>query len=688
MISTDGTELASQFTHEEIARLGSLGRIKNERDYFDPNAAQKRLLHSQASTSALVGRLKRRFEKKDAYCEVALELHRKGHMKFTDAAINASKHLLMGKVMEMVADRLPSGELELFKSENYAKPPSARTLRRWLADIKAQGLTGHLDNISKRGNRRSRFSPEEIAIIHKGVNGYMSLEKPMIKQVHENIQLDFRKRNEERARDGKCTFTPPSYESVRRKVKALDPYRVVLTREGEAAARKKFRPFLEGVLVTRPMERIEIDEWTVDVSTLLESTEIYGMLTDEEKRTLGLYVDGDEKDPQYKAKVKRTDRWVVTAAICCATKSIVALVISRAPNSEAAVQLLQMITTNKGAWSDAVGCLTQWDMHGTPELIVFDGGNAFKSIRFRTAAEDLGVRWQMAMNGVPENRGTIERVFRTFATDFAPRLSGHTFSSIMQKGDADPEKRAALNLDDFTFALIRWVVDIYHNTEHGMLGGDTPVQAWRRLTKEYGVAPPPSSQMTRLCFGQHLERRLDKSGITVLGVRYQSEIIQKFMRRKDPRKVDVRWHPKDIGAISVNINEEWFEVPAMDPALSGVPAQAWLTAVRHVRSATPKGNRLNNQAVREAIVAIEDRNKAAMGKAGLNLEDWSEARLEGEERKTLAGVKFYDPAAPTPTIGELGQTIPNVADLTGSEVASEQSSPKKTSKRKYTLEDE
>ncbi|WP_255731578.1 hypothetical protein [Phaeobacter sp. B1627] len=126
-------------------------------------------------------------------------------------------------------------------------------------------------------------------------------------------------------------------------------------------------------------------------------------------------------------------------------------------------------------------------MHGTPELILFDGGSAFKSMRFRMAAEDLGVMWEMAMNGVPENRGTIERAFGSLRSDFAPRLSGHTFSSIMEKGDADPEKRAALTLDDFTFALLRWVIDIYHNTPHHGLGGETPVKAWRRLSKLHGV---------------------------------------------------------------------------------------------------------------------------------------------------------------------------------------------------------
>ncbi len=665
MTRDDSTGLSQQFSHEELARLGSLGRIRVERDYFDPEAARKRQLRSHLPTSTLVGRPMRRFTKKDAYCEAALELHREKLMKWTDASISASRELLTGRVMTLASDRLPEGEMRVLKSENIGKAPSARTLRRWLVERENFGLIGHLDTMASRGNRTSPYPPEAVALLRKEVRAYLSREKPKIKHIHENVQISFMRRNEERAAQGLDPFDIPSRETVRRAVRSLDPFAVELARYGKAAARKKFRPVKNGISVTRPLERIEIDEWTVDVATLLESTEIYGWLTDDEKRSLGLYIKGDEKDPNYKEKVKKTARWTLTAAMCCATRCIVGMVLSRSANSEAAVQLLQMITTNKGAWSDAVGALTPWDMHGTPELIVFDGGSAFKSLRFRMAAEDLGVMWEMAMNGVPENRGMIESVFKTFASDFAPRLSGHTFSSIMEKGDADPEKRAALTLDDFTFALLRWVTEIYHNSPHRGLGGETPVEAWRRLSKEYGVTPPPDSEMMRLCFGQQRRSRLDKTGITVLGVRYQSETIQADMRRKDPKWVDVRWHPKDIGAISVRLDKDWYEVPALDSTLNGVAAQTWLTALRHVRDGNPKSNRLDNVAVREAITAIKARNEAAIGKAGLNLEDWSEKRFENEEKELLAGIEFFERKTLTKAKGELGYEIPTEADMTG-----------------------
>ncbi|WP_411352334.1 Mu transposase C-terminal domain-containing protein [Leisingera aquaemixtae] len=661
MTHDDHEGLARQFSHEELADLGHLGRIRVERDYFNPEAARKRQLTEGVALGALSVRPLRRFVRKDAYCQAALDMHREKLMKFTDASIAASMDTLVGRATQLAKPHMPSGALDILPSENMGEVPSPRTLRRWLADLRDLRLPGHLDNMDRRGWRGTRVKPEAAAIMRREVQGYLSPDRPTMQQIYENVALAIHARNEQYT-DKDDHLRAPSRETVRRAIRALDPFRVEVARNGEAAARKKFRPVLNGLGVTRPLERVEIDEWTVDVSTLLKSTNIYGMLSDDEKRQLGLYIEGDDKNPRYKAKAQ--DRWTLTAAICCATRCIVGMVLSRSANSEAAVQLLQMITTNKGAWADAVGALTSWDMHGTPELIVFDGGSAFKSMRFRMAAEDLGVMWEMAMNGVPENRGTIERVFNSFGSDFAPRLSGHTFSSIMEKGDADPEKRAALTLDDFTFALLRWVIDIYHNTPHHGLGGETPVKAWRRLSKLRGVTPPPDAEMMRLCFGQQREYRLDKTGITVLGVRYQSEAMQTYLRREDPEKVSVRWHPKDIGAISVKWGKKWYEVPALDPALRGVAAQTWLTAVRHVRDANPKSNRLDNVAVRDAITAIRARNEAAMAAAGLNLEDWSEKRCAKEEKKLLAGIEFVERKELRQAKDGLGMEIPDSSEMT------------------------
>jgi putative transposase len=675
-IRDDETELAQSFTHDDMRRLGNEHRIRVQRGHFDPQAAVKRQMRAGTACNALVGRIKTRMTKREAYRQAALNMRHEGLLKMTGESYKANMFTVMGRAMELAGNLNPTGADKLSKSEDFRHPPSFRTLRRWLAAADEFGVSGLIDRIDSRGNRTSRMGPEAIGLMMKEVRKYLSVEKPTIKHIYEQVYLSFHDRNADREERGLDHMPIPSRETVRRAVRALDPYQVELARNGEAAARKKFRPVMNGITVTRPLERVEIDEWTVDVMVLMQSSGMYDLLTDEEKLSLGLYVKDDDKEVNKKRKKKA--RWTLTAAICCATRCIVGMVLSRNPGEEAAVQLLQMITTNKGAWSDAVGGLTPWDMHGTPELIVFDGGSAFKSQRFRMAVNDLGVMWEMAMNGVPENRGTIERVFGTFATDFAPRLTGHTFSSIAEKGDVDPKKRAVLTLEDFTFALIRWVTDIYHNTPHRGLGGETPVKAWRRLSQEYGVLPPPDMEMMRLCFGQSRKYQLDNNGISVLGVPYQSEALQAYLRRKKPNEVDVRWHPKDIGGISVLMGTEWYEIPAKDSTLQGTSAQTWLTAVRQTSSANPTSERLDNMAVREAIKAIEARNEQAKLASSLNLEDWTEERMKHAEDNLLAGIEFYDRKEPTQQKGVLGHEIPTTQELTG--VPMDHRAPKKGKK--------
>ena len=74
----------------------------------------------------------------------------------------------------------------------------------------------------------------------------------------------------------------------------------------------------------------------------------------------------------------------------------------------------------------------------------------------------------------------------------------------------------------------------------------------------------------RLCFGQQREYRLDKEGITILGVPYQSEALSAYFRRSDPGQVDVRWHPRDIGEISVRMQTY------VEQRLVGEPGTNWL----------------------------------------------------------------------------------------------------------------
>ncbi|TJZ76895.1 Mu transposase C-terminal domain-containing protein [Paracoccus hibiscisoli] len=397
-----------------------------------------------------------------------------------------------------------------------------------------------------------------------------------------------------------------------------------LKRDGAAAARKMFAPVGRGLHLTRPLQRVEIDEWDIDLLFVLSDAGLLEGFTEEERKIFGLVG-------------KKPVRWKLTVAICATTRCILAMIMTPSAKASAAVQALKMVLSDKGALSTAVRANGRWHMHGLPEEIVTDCGSAFRSQEFQTACFDLGIPALRSVAGLPELRGIIERFFRTSGTSLLPELPGRTFSSIAEKGDANPADRACLNENDLAFVLVRWVVDVYHNTPHSGLDGETPLQCWERLTAECGVTPPPDTRTSRRIFGEKFMRKLDKTGITVLGVRYHSENLAAYMLHRRDRDVEVRWLPSDIGEIEVRLDMDWMTVPAVMDAVHGLSAQLWASAVRDVRAADPERKRYDEKVVLAALRDIRERSEDAQAAKGLLVDEWSEERVRREEQKLMIG---------------------------------------------------
>lgn len=644
----DGSGCCHDFTHEKLSRLGSMGHIRVERNYYAPETTQFRLTTAGALISELDRAPAARLTKKQAYVEAFLELYQEKLIKKTDESIIANWDRLRSRAMNYARGLL--GGTNLAVSQDLNSTPSPRTLRRWLDDYRHYGAHGLIDVMSRRGNRNRLMGPEELALMTREVQGYASEKRPTMKTIHENVCIAINNRNQDRKAQNMRPYLLPSYETVRGAIHKLDPYQVTLLREGEEAARKRFAPVGKGLRLTRPLERIEIDENTIDVMSLAESAGLLALLTEEERTILGLD--------------KSKARWFLTVAICATTRCILGLVFSRSAQEAASLQVLQMILRDKGKWADTTGSLGAWDMHGTPALIVTDNGSAFKSQKFRAACADLGITTLRAPAALPEIRARNERFFHSLTTGLHPRLPGRTFSSIRERGNSDPEKTAALTFDDLAFCLVRWIVDIYHNTPHAGLGGETPLRCWRRLNAEWGVQPPPTQKDRRVIFGQSLPRKLSREGVTVLGVRYHSDALARWMTTREERNVELRWHPDDIGEVTVYIGQERFEARAVHSGFDGVSAREWIAARRELNGAAPQRNAHDRQIVLHAIQAIRDRSTAATRLAGLIADDWSPKRIQQEEDRLFIGFHISsDKPHPRTASDGLGVVISDQDDL-------------------------
>lgn len=243
---------------------------------------------------------------------------------------------------------------------------------------------------------------------------------------------------------------------------------VLVARYCQQEAMERMKPVSAGLSVSRPLERVETDECKINLLTIMAQSGLLGLFTREELEELGL----DNKK----------DRWWLVFAIDGRTRMILGMQLTKNPTTSAAPECLRMTMSSKGEFADAVGALTPWTASGKCETLVADNG-VFKSARFTDSCANLGINVLRTIAGSPALRGMIERLFGTAAMKLFARLSGRTFSNVLERGDHPAEERACLATEDLCFALVRWIVDIYHNTPHEALGGRTPLQQWQEDRK-------------------------------------------------------------------------------------------------------------------------------------------------------------------------------------------------------------
>jgi putative transposase len=156
-------------------------------------------------------------------------------------------------------------------------------------------------------------------------------------------------------------------------------------------------------------------------------------------------------------------------------------------------------------------------------------------------------------------------------------------------------------------------------------------------------------------FGEEDTRVVSKEGITVLGVRYQSRQLAEWFVHAHDRSVRIRWYPEDIGAIAVELDGRWIEVPAMFDGVAGLSAQKWLCAVRSLRASHRQAAELDRHIVQKAIEDIEALNGAAMRRMGVLVENWSPERIAQEEEKLFIGFPTFDTEGEPSEVSETGE---------------------------------
>lgn len=595
----DDPELCESFTHDRFERLRSDGRLMIVKGHFLATRAKLKARESFGRVTDLDQdrQIKVLWEK--SICDEFLRMEERGLASRSDASLSMAIAKIVADLLRIEFANGRCGGADI----TVKRPPSPRSLRRWLNRYETMGydVMALADRYSRCGDRITvRFGDEERALMKKHSAAYADNRKPTKANLLKELYAEIDTENTIRNGEGRRLLVRPSRKAFERLINSMDPFHVYAGRHSPEAALRKYHITRGGLVVGRPLERIEMDENRIGVQALLMDAGVWSQLPEDQR-----------------AEVKR-GRYVISSVIDAVTRCCLAVLVVENPSSATAVATLEMAVNDKSAYADAAGCRTPWDMMGTPETVAQDNAPWLIGHEYRAAVTDLGSEFIFPQSAKPNMRGKIERFYDTINNGLFSKLDGQSFANVVVKGDYDSEARATLDVAELSRLITRWVVDVYHNTPHSKLAGETPRNAWLRLAPKTGVIPPPTPDENRHIFGVTVERTITNEGIRLVGLNYQHEELQKLRGRVRGKPVLVRFNPADIGFISVRAGDGWLTVDCQRVELLGVSLSQWMAAEALLRRTHARMSKLSEAVVLQAIRDIKSEVDAARKRAGIS----------------------------------------------------------------------
>lgn len=651
----DGSELSEAFSHAEIQARVDLPGYLYERDFFAPAIVRGRAARRAASMDDVAAHEQPEVLFRWQICKRFERLTREGVVPTTDAGFAKAAPIISAEVAKLECakvrpkprgrdrggrgkPRAPAPEGKVRKGgrtrgvPTSGKPdvvlrrmPPVSTFWKWWRKYRAaHGMPwGLRDEYGNCGGRPAPICAEAAEVLAQMGRDRADLNRASLKLLLERMRNAVAALNEGRPEDERVPC--PSRKQLNDHLDSLRHVRVVAGRELIGPAARRMRIASGGLGIVRPLERVEMDHWEVHLQGILVAVGLWDRLNRAQRRAIG--------------------RMHLCVAIDVATRAILGMHLSETPTAADALAVVRMMVSDKGVFADAVGALTPWDMAGTPETIATDGGGAFVSDEFGLAVASLRCDLVIPPAGLPWLRGTIERFFRTAHMRLVARFRGRTFENILALGEYPAEKLANLDSRDLAWVIVRWVVDVYHNTRHEGLGGATPREAWLGGVALYGTTPPPDPHVRRAIFGVRLARTLNGEGLRILGLRYWSHALVELYLAEGKQDVEVKLDPADVGEISVRIGRTWHAARCLRPEVAGVDVATWIEAAAGLRRVRADSSGLHERVVRDAIQAIERVGATALDREGIADPTPTTEQLDHFERELLRGFQVPDPVA-------------------------------------------
>ena len=313
----------------------------------------------------------------------------------------------------------------------------------------------------------------------------------------------------------------PHPNTIRRRIKQLDPRRTLAAR-GDREGARRLDPAAGGYPTTsRPMEVVQIDHTLADVQVL-----------------------GSDRLP--------IGRPHVTLAIDVHTRMVAALVVSmEKPNTHTVGMCISQAMLPKASVLAALNIPGEWPIGAPIGTIAVDNAREFDSKDMRRACGQYGIGIEFRPPGEPHFGGHIERLMLAHAQE-VQTLPGTTFSNIRKRMRNNPAKEAVMTLDEFE----RWLFDFFVNEYNVAFHQGISTTPLAKFTDAIDGTPtqkgigmpafPTDPARLRIDFLPAIERTVDRRGVQIDLVRYWDAVLTpwlgtdagaKHLFRRDPRKI-------------------------------------------------------------------------------------------------------------------------------------------------------
>jgi putative transposase len=340
---------------------------------------------------------------------------------------------------------------------------------------------------------------------------YRRRERPTVSALHDRVRELCHRRG----------LTPPSWNAVRTRVHQADPRTLVRDRHGARAARERFDPVVQEYRADHALHIVQIDHTLVDL----------------------FIVDAVHRRPLQRP-------WL-TLAIDIASRMVAGFYLTLENPSSASVALcVQHMVMPKEPWLEARDIKAAWPVFGLPDVIHVDNGKEFhgRALARGTAEHGIALEYRPVLR--PHYGGHIERLIGTMM-GAVHLLPGTTSSDIASRGSYDPQKHAAMTLDELEEWLTLQIVGRYHAEIHSSLQLP-PISAWDDAVaaRRHPLRLPHDHERFLQDFLPFEERSIRRDGVHLFGLRYWDDVLSPWAGRSAHR-MRVRYDPRDLSCVFV-----------------------------------------------------------------------------------------------------------------------------------------